>query len=693
MKRVSVKKDVNKKASPKGVKDVADIVSGLPGKARNAAFSGGFGYGWNTFGATGMNTTVYNNSYANMGIGTGAFGDVPLIIAMLQQNNGGILSYPMTLRDKFQLYRYFSRCDAYVSAAVQLNTDLPMSKLLLRMPKMKDKERSRRIQKKYENMVDKLNLFNLLHSALYELNVIGNAFMYIEFDDEKKEWSKISLLPPEEISVSTLPMSNGNAMIQYSPELPNILIRRYNPPVSTEEEYEEFLSRLTREEKISFDGFSYEFVRMLVENNGKIVMDTNPYSGENGHTIGSFCYHLTEKRHEYHDLGASPIESILTPLLMKEFYKHTQMSLASRNMTPRNKIIAEGVSQESLDSLREQLDASMLNPDYTIVTNFDWSWEQIGSNDRLIDLSREYEEIENQLFAGLGVTREILMGDSMYSGGKVSIELLNTKCLLKRERLQKFVEECLFKPVAEENGFYDIDENNQKTYFYPKLSFSRLSIRDNAEVFDSLFQLYQKGSLPIDVIYDLFNLDSDELHEKLKQDMFTVKDSTYNEMMRDIYSKIAEEIGEKTNLKQQVADSMTGPNGQKIVFIDDGDDGDGDDFGGPADFGGDDFGGEKEDLGGSLDEEEIGSEAKSSGSSTPELPEAPEPQETPASVEPSTIAPAPTPEPPSTPESAPSSRPAELESMLKSESSKIKELRGPLNPKESNDNSEDFRFT
>ena len=55
---------------------------------------------------------------------------------------------------------------------------------------------------------------------------------------------------------------------------------------------------------------------------------------------------------------------------------------------------------------------------------------------------------------------------------------------------------------------------------------------------------------------------------------------------------------------------------------------------GPADFGGDDFGGEKEDLGGSLDEEEIGSEAKAPESSTPELPEAPEPQETPVSVEP-----------------------------------------------------------
>ena len=93
-----------------------------------------------------------------------------------------------------------------------------------------------------------------------------------------------------------------------------------------------------------------------------------------------------------------------------KFYTHEFM----RNQEIR--LLQNGVSQESLDSLREQLDASMLNPDYTIVTNFDWSWEQIGSNDRLIDLSREYEEIENQLFAGLGVTREILMGDSMYSG-------------------------------------------------------------------------------------------------------------------------------------------------------------------------------------------------------------------------------------------------------------------------------------
>jgi hypothetical protein len=52
----------------------------------------------------------------------------------------------------------------------------------------------------------------------------------------------------------------------------------------------------------------------------------------------------------------------------------------------------------------------MLSPDYKIVTNYDVRWETIGAENRLIDLAREYETIENQLFAGLGVTRELLTG-------------------------------------------------------------------------------------------------------------------------------------------------------------------------------------------------------------------------------------------------------------------------------------------
>jgi len=118
-----------------------------------------------------------------MGQGTCAFGDVPLYIAMMNENNGGILYWPVTLKEKYSWYRYFSKSDPFVKSAVRLHTDLPMSKLLLRMPKMKDEKRRKQILYKYENMVKKIKLFEKLHAILLEQNVIGNAFVFCQMNE------------------------------------------------------------------------------------------------------------------------------------------------------------------------------------------------------------------------------------------------------------------------------------------------------------------------------------------------------------------------------------------------------------------------------------------------------------------------------------------------------------------------------
>ena len=536
-------------------------------KLTKKAALGSMNFGFNlTSGIGNINTSAYTTSYANMGMSGGTFGDVPEYFQLMNANNGGILYWPVSLKEKYSWYRYFARVDPYVKRAIEFHTDLPMSKLILRMPKMEDKKLRDRILKKYEGMVKRINLFDRLHSMLYESSIIGNAFLFVEFDEERKEWSKIVILPPEEILISKIPMSD-KSKIQYRPEIISHIIQQYTIPVDSKESYQRFVNSLSDEETEVLKNLPYEIVKQLVENNGVLTMDTDPYSGDGEHKIGSFVYHFAEKRHDYYDLGTSPLECVLIPLLMKEHYKYTQLSLASRNMTPRNKISAPEIGEEELRQLRAEVDMSMLNPDYTIVTNYEWNWEQIGAENRLIDLSREYEEINEQFFAGLGITKEILTGEGMYSGSKVSVELLNTRYLLKREMMQNFVEESLFLPIAEENGFYEVDEWGNKKYFYPKLSFTRLTIRDNAEVFDSLFQLYQKGSIPIDVILDLFNLDSDEVHEKLRMDMFTVKDAAYNDMLRSVYNDIATKIVEGTDLADQMIDYVTGPGGKKLQKV------------------------------------------------------------------------------------------------------------------------------
>lgn len=572
-----INKNASMSASGASVSNVGGVRVGRPDSKTAAGFVSSFG--WNTAASVGnINTSMYRNSYANMGMTSGNCVDVPQYFAWMNQNNGGILYWPVTLKEKYEWYRYFARTDPFVKRAVEFHTDLPMSKLILRMPAMKDRNKRSMILRKYENMMNNIRLFERLHSILYELSVIGNAFVFCEFDEKKKEWSKLSILPPEEIIVSKYPMSD-TSMIQYQPELLNTILRRYTLPVDSVDEYRKFVDGLTPAEKAVMEKIPFDFVKQITENDGVLIMDTDPFSGDEGHKVGSFVHHFCEKRHDYYDLGISPLECVLIPLLMKEHYKYTQLSLASRNMTPRSKICAPETTPEQLEDLRVQIDMSYQNPEYAIVTNYDWSWELIGAENRLIDLSREYESIEEQFYAGLSVTKEILTGEGMYSGSKINVELLNTKYVFKRELLSDFVEKKLFLPMAEENGFYEMDEWGNKTYFYPKLSFTRLTIRDNAEVFDSLFQLYQKGSLPVDVIYDLLGLDSDELHEKLKRDMFTVKDARYNDMLGRIYDNVADKISEDTDLEEQMVSYMSGPTGKAINMKSQEDEGDGGGYG------------------------------------------------------------------------------------------------------------------
>jgi len=68
----------------------------------------------------------------------------------------------------------------------------------------------------------------------------------------------------------------------------------------------------------------------------------------------------------------------------------------------------------------------------------------------------------------------------------------------------------------------------------------------------------------VGTILDLFNLDEDEIDEKLKKDMFTPKDATYNEMLRSVYSQISDKIANDTDLADQIIQSLKGPLGQRL---------------------------------------------------------------------------------------------------------------------------------
>lgn len=124
---------------------------------------------------------------------------------------------------------------------------------------------------------------------------------------------------------------------------------------------------------------------------------------------------------------------------------------------------------------------------------------------------------------------------------------------MTRELIKSYIEKKLFIPVCEAHGWYETGKSGIKKYLYPQLGFNRLTIRDNTEVFDSLFQLYQKGSLPVDIIYELFNLNVDEINAKLRSQLFTVKDATSNRMSEEVNAEVGRKLVDLTDIVPRVA--------------------------------------------------------------------------------------------------------------------------------------------
>jgi hypothetical protein len=481
------------------------------------------------------------------------------------------LEKPQNLRERRAFYRFFYNTNEIVGQAIDIHSTLPLSKLRLVPPKGKNKHQNEYVYKFFLKMCDQMKLFKTLLEITHEFTLFGNVFCFSEESDWKEDlsseqiaqkkskalqqteflkqkynivdadplfqgWKKILVLPPDQVRVRKLPLTDDVA-IEYMPDPETRRFLTSDIPVDPTDPTKKMKYSISQE------------LREKVRQSGMIPLDTDPYTG-------SHVYHLARKKSQYEPLGVSIIERCINTLVLMDKLRQAQTSIASRHMTPMRIVWAEGMNQADVDNLREQVDMALVDPDFSIIANYEIHWEEMGSSGRLLDISAEDESSLNRLFAGLGITREILTGEGTYTGSRISLEIMNTQYMLFREVIQDYVENYLFKPIAKKKGFIEYDEYGNELLLYPRLSFTRLAIRDNEQFFDAAFQLYQKGSISIDLILDILNIDPDSTKEKIEHDLFTVNDSIFNEVMRNIYTNVAAPLVEKTNLVNKLAEYL-----------------------------------------------------------------------------------------------------------------------------------------
>ncbi len=485
------------------------------------------------------------------------------------------LELPQSLYEQWNYYRFFYRKNPFVGQALDLHTELPLSKVRLNIPKAKNRDIAMQSTEWCERWCRRIGLLHRLLSMVHEWHLIGEVFVWCEDNNpempEELMYEDVNIIADGDDGTGEarierrLKEDQSGAIAWLKKNYKGWTAMRCLPPEQTHMEAfnftDEKLIELVPDAKTkkiieaadSGDPRAQRIVESMptdvvnaVRAGTNIPLNTDPEAG-------SFVHYLANKKSDYEPRGHSVLERCLQSLVHYDKLRQANASIASRHMTPIRIVYAEDMDAADTDALRDQVDLALQDPDFSIIANFQITWEEMGSDSRLLDLSGEMDLLARELYAGLGVTEGLLTGESAYSGDKLSLEVINTRYMLLREILQDFTEEYLFKPMCKRMGFVELDDDGNEQVIYPRLSFTRLALRDNADTFDSLFNLYQKGSLDIDVILELLNIDPVTTREKLERDFLGPNDSTFNEVTRTLYGEIGRKLVDESNAVEKVA--------------------------------------------------------------------------------------------------------------------------------------------
>jgi len=485
------------------------------------------------------------------------------------------LELPQTIDEQRNFYRFFYDHDEFIGQAIDLNSELPLSKIRLRMPEAKNREIAVQAMRFCQKWARRVGLLHRLISIVHDFNLIGEAFIFaedtspdmpddvrsyayrevkadgtteekwVEYEDADeravkwlkrnyKGWTAVRVLPPEQVHMESFPFTDAKLL--------ELVVDSKTKAIVNKAQQGDLRAIQV------VDSMPREIVSSVLLGQN-LPLNTDP-------DAGSFCYHMARKKSDYEPRGKSLLQRCLRTLVFRDKVRQALTSIASRHMTPFRLIWAEDMDDAQTEDLREQVDIALQDPDYSIISNFEVHWEEMGAEQRLPNWDWVYEQTNKQLYAGLGMTESLLSGESSYSGDRIHLEVINTRFMLLREVLQDFVEDYIFKPMCARMGFVEEDEDGNLEVIFPRLSFTRLALRDNQETFDALFNLYQKGSLDIDVILDLLNIDPMTTREKLEKDMLTVNDSLFNEILRSAYSGAGNAMAEQTDIIERAAKAM-----------------------------------------------------------------------------------------------------------------------------------------
>ena len=400
---------------------------------------------------------------------------------------------PSKRREQYQWLRFFYENEPRVAAALDFYARFPMSSGF----ELECKDRH--VKNYFDNLNKKLDLERWLRLISHEVHLMGDCFPFLEVqcdicggadplcDHEGGSFKRLIVLNPDFVEVFTNPLTPTNSIMLIPDDELKDLVRKRGPGA----------------ENLSQD------ISNMVMAGQPIPLDNLSVS------------HLKYGESPYRRYGISMIRRLFPILAYKTKLMTAQWIVAERMIIPI-KIVKVGseerpASAQDIANVQSQLSTTANDPNLVIVTHHAFDVEWVGAGSQVLQLSNEWEFINQEILDGLGINKMLLNSEGpVYSSAAIGAEVMIQRLEDWRRELKRWVERNIYLPVAKMKGFIEKNEWDEKEYIVPKIKWNSLNLRDINQERQMILNLFDKGLVSRKRVLEEFDIDPDTESEQMR---------------------------------------------------------------------------------------------------------------------------------------------------------------------------------
>ncbi len=413
------------------------------------------------------------------------------------------LMMPTKLREINQYCRHYYRSDALVAAAINFHSEFAVNG--------------------FNNICEDkkvLNFFNELAFDVLDLPIfmsflslewykLGNAFPYGVWNEDDGRWDRFITLNPDYVEIEKILFSD-------TPQL------KLDP--------DEGLKRIVQNKspRHLYDQLD-PIIKAYVSKNQKIPLSDLVIETEKGDIEFPQVTHIARKASQYEVYGIPLILPALKVLQYKDLLRRAQYAIGRRHWKPI-KLVKVGDSEheptpEVLDDVIDAIQNADADSNSWMVWHHYITAEYIASAGHVLPLNAEYDYIDKELMRALEISDAVLTNQGMtFANASIALRVMINKYIRFQKLLSQFIQNFIYKPVAEVQGFYKTNDEGKKELIVPEVEWELTRLQDDAQLKSVYQAMQQRGLISKSTLMAYMGLEYEKERKQIQKEKEEEKD-------------------------------------------------------------------------------------------------------------------------------------------------------------------------